>query len=297
MRFVPQIEVWTRLPNDWDQRVLNARQKVWSKMIEADLAARKKKLTDDERRAAVAAARAKAITSQSTLWSDLGKLIRDIENQKCWYCEMDQIRSDMPVDHFRPKNRVAECKEHPGYHWLAFDWENYRFSCTFCNSRRVDVKTSGGKQDHFPLVDPNARRMGPKDTTIETPMLLDPCKLDDTRLLTFHKNGLAASRSNEKESTEYKRVHKSIELYHLNHDRLETLRTTIAKQILDYVGRVERIEAQAAKTQNDEDDIVRCKTEIIMLVRNKANLCTAARIYLEEFKNIAWVADIISRDF
>ena len=297
MRFVPQIEVKLSLPNDWQAQVLSARHKVWAKMIEADEKARSDGLDDNKRRAAVVSARAKAITSQSKLWSDLGKVIRHIENEKCWYCEMGETRSDMPVDHFRPKNSVAECDDHPGYYWLAFEWTNFRFSCTYCNSRRVDVETSGGKQDHFPLLVPAARRMSSSDKTKEHPVLLDPCVLKDTKLLTYHKNGLPAAKTTDRDSDEYQRVHKSIELYHLDHYRVSRKRKTIAAKIEEYVQRVEDIESQATRSENDEETIMTCKTEIILLAREKADLCTVTRIYLEEYRRIPWVADIIGRDF
>src|SRR3954447_3584099 len=97
--------------------------------------------------------RATVINKGGDVWRDAGRAAARLTAGRCWYCDMRQVRSDMPVDHFRPKGRVAEEKSHPGYWWLAFDWKNFRYSCTFCNSRRVDVDSGseGGKQDHFPL--------------------------------------------------------------------------------------------------------------------------------------------------
>ena len=100
-----------------------------------------------------------------------------LSDDKCWYCESKQIRLDRHVDHYRPKNSVAECADHPGYWWLAFRSYNYRYSCTYCNSRRVDQRSgqAGGKADHFPLRDESRRAFSPDDPIDdEQPTLLDP---------------------------------------------------------------------------------------------------------------------------
>jgi hypothetical protein len=104
------------------------------------------------------------------------------------------VRSDNAVDHYRPKSRVAECPKHPGYWWLAFDWTNYRFSCTFCNSLRRDDQTEslGGKKDRFPLRDESRRAFGPDDTLDdEEPVLLDPTWFGDPPILWFDEDGRA----------------------------------------------------------------------------------------------------------
>lgn len=61
--------------------------------------------------------RPKAINDRSALWSDLKTALREVSHRKCWYCESREDRSDNAVDHYRPKNRVAECMDHEGYWW------------------------------------------------------------------------------------------------------------------------------------------------------------------------------------
>src|SRR5688572_20560587 len=117
-----------------------------------------------------------ALINKKRIWGQLNELLGKLSNEKCWYCESTQKRSDMAVDHFRPKNSVAEDKA-DGYWWLAFDWKNYRYSCTYCNSRRVgDEGETGGKQDHFPLLgDRGTAEQSVKDLDArEKPALLDP---------------------------------------------------------------------------------------------------------------------------
>lgn len=46
----------------------------------------------------------------------LEKLFHD----KCAYCESSTLAgADWDVEHYRPKGRVAERPDHPGYYWLA----------------------------------------------------------------------------------------------------------------------------------------------------------------------------------
>lgn len=142
MKYISLDELATRLPQGWQENAAAALAEV-------------AKATDNER--------ADKINEYRTVWSDLRQALGELSHRACWYCETRQDRSDKAVDHFRPKNRVAEAADHPGYWWLAFEWRNYRYSCTYCNSRRrsADRVTVGGKQDHFPLVQEQERIFAP----------------------------------------------------------------------------------------------------------------------------------------
>jgi 5-methylcytosine-specific restriction endonuclease McrA len=181
--------------------------------------------------------RSAAIDKKSNIWRDLKDDLADLRSRKCWYCESIQDRSDNAVDHYRPKNRVAESPEHGGYWWLAFCWKNYRYTCTFCNSRRVDQDggTAGGKHDHFPLWD-EAKRCQSKDGNLddEQPMLLDPCQEDDPDHLWFNEDGSPAANPTicgEPGTCASERVVQSISLYHLDHVDLTERRAALCKQI------------------------------------------------------------------
>ena len=78
------------------------------------------------------------IGSHSDVWRDCKASLKQASFDKCYYCEMKDIRSDGAVDHYRPKSK---------YKWAAFHFDNFRFACTYCNSRRKDQKTGeiGGK--------------------------------------------------------------------------------------------------------------------------------------------------------
>lgn len=167
----------------------------------------------------------KLINANAALWKELKSELAKLFNFKCWYTEAPQAGTDVDVDHYRPKGRVAELIKtdvpHPGYWWLAFKPMNYRYSCIVANRRRCDVETGnvGGKADHFPIADEKHRAWKPCDPhDDEQPDLLDPCKTTDVALLTFKEDGEAMPRfSSDTKPRLYRRAHTSINYYHLNH--------------------------------------------------------------------------------
>ena len=118
MRYIPLDGL--KFPENWEERARKAQGVI-------------KDLTPEER--------TKRVNACAYIWHELKEELEKCSHHKCWYCESNQDRSDNNVDHFRPKGRVTECPDHEGYWWLAFIWTNYRFSCTFCNSRRKDPET------------------------------------------------------------------------------------------------------------------------------------------------------------
>lgn len=157
----------------------------------------------------------------ANVWRELKNNLAELfPDEKCWYCETRCTRDDNAVDHFRPKGGVRDAEEpHSGYRWLAFDYRNFRYSCRFCNERRVNVQggTAGGKADRFPLLDESKRVYtdGPCDD--EQPVLLDPCDPTDWRLLGCKlENGKPCSTSQD--AVEQRRVEESIEILHLHHE-------------------------------------------------------------------------------
>lgn len=68
---------------------------------------------------------------------------------KCAYCESHNYPE---IEHYRPKGRVTEDTNHPGYYWLCYEWTNLIPSCHDCNA-------VNGKLNQFPIL--GTRLMGP----------------------------------------------------------------------------------------------------------------------------------------
>jgi uncharacterized protein (TIGR02646 family) len=189
MRWVDLKDVEDLLPQEWFDDVRAAEQ-----TLEAAKGA-------DELR--------DALKKAASVWQSLKPVLESVMSKKCWYCETRNLRSDNAVDHFRPKSR---------YWWLAFRYENLRFSCTFCNSRRIDKTggTEGGKAAEFPIVGVVAT--GKADSLdAERSVLLDPCNQRDPNLLWFDDTGRPVTNPVlEGRPGIDERVDASVRLYHLD---------------------------------------------------------------------------------
>lgn len=185
----------------------------------------------------------------SVVWRELKDGLADLLHDKCWYCESPVDRSDNAVDHFRPKNSVSDAvNQHDGYRWLAFDETNFRYACTFCNSRRKDQErgTAGGKADRFPLINEAQRVYVAGSIAAEQPLLLDPCEISDWRLLGCHQeNGHPCATSTDALSK--RRAEESIEIYHLHYEPTCKRRHTAAVQLIADVDEGKRLFDLAAQ--------------------------------------------------
>jgi uncharacterized protein (TIGR02646 family) len=173
----------------------------------------------------------------SEIWADLKQELADLSHQKCWYCESRQTRADNAVDHFRPKSK---------YPWRAFSIENFRFSCTFCNSRRMNPETEEveGKGDFFPLLDGSQRASREADIPYEQPVLLDPCVAADVGLLDFRTDGTPCPVQ-PLQPIIRERVSKSIKLYHLDHPELNEQRRVLALKLDEWINNADRLYPRA----------------------------------------------------
>ncbi|EGR0412664.1 hypothetical protein O1D52_002427 [Vibrio cholerae] len=225
--------------------------------------------------------------ASSKVWRDFYDLLPDVYKRKCWYCEAEDIRSDMPVDHFRPKNKVEDDKQHDGYWWLAFDWQNYRCACTFCNSRRVFDETEGGKACRFPLENPEDRAFAPSDQVKlrnERPYFLDPFNPDDEKLLWFDNDGLPEAKPAATAEQKLK-VENSIEIFHLHETRITRARNKVRLEV----------ERQIRKIK-DNDDVPSAKAKLRRMVRDTEKLSRAAVVYLRAHRELPEVKDILNLD-
>lgn len=239
------------------------------------------------------------IDKRAKVWHALKDALAEVSYDKCWYCETSQIRSDNNVDHFRPKNSVVERKaDHSGYWWLAFDFENYRYSCTFCNSRRKDVTTglAGGKHDHFPIRDETRRACSPTDDLdLEEPLLLDPIVGGDPGHLWFEPDGRVVSRFADTVSPlAHARATISIRLLHLDHYQLKRRRSKLYKKIARLVKAGTKfwdgVLSGDAQRRQGFDMVMK---ELISLSKPDAEYSSAARAYISGFKNKPWIEAVL----
>ena len=79
--------------------------------------------------------------------------LEEIQKNKCCYCETKSTRSNIDVEHFRPKkaysSRFKGESLFTGYFWLAYEWDNLFLSCQVCNQIF--------KNDFFPVRDETTR--------------------------------------------------------------------------------------------------------------------------------------------
>lgn len=133
---------------------------------------------------------------------------------KCAYCEQiitgDQ-RGD--IEHYRPKGAVTDAEDrrvmvsvdgenrvHPGYYWLAYEWENLLPACVRCNQRNIAMDGSRiGKRNRFPVEGDHA--FTPGGEALEKPLLLHPCLDDPEEHLELDGTGLLIGKTDRGEAT------------------------------------------------------------------------------------------------
>lgn len=97
--------------------------------------------------------------------------LEKIQHNKCCYCETKSTRSNMDVEHFRPKTAYSKTFKgnsyYPGYFWLAYDWNNLFLACQVCNQIF--------KNDFFPIEDEETRaQLNNLSTENELPFFVHP---------------------------------------------------------------------------------------------------------------------------
>jgi hypothetical protein len=142
------------------------------------------------------------------LWGRLKKwfLIHVFAN-KCAYCEGKyEAHAPQHAEHWRPKEAVTEPDTsgrevrvtrdgltHPGYWWLAYDWQNLVPACFYCN-------TGEGKGTKFPIdgtyvFSPEEGRDVPTLDAIEKPWLLHPWfGRNPEKHIGFYEDGTAYAK-------------------------------------------------------------------------------------------------------
>ncbi len=124
--------------------------------------------------------------------------------------------------------RLNDTRPHPGYFWLAYDWDNLLPSCILCNQlNRTPTNELIGKGNRFPTVGQHATAPG-EDLEAEQPLLLNPLKDDPAEHLVLDPTTGILGGKTEKGKT-------TIAVLGLNREGLLTYRKqTYQNVIRDY---------------------------------------------------------------
>ena len=281
MRHIKRSDLLGLLPSDWSAEATAALEKL-------------KTLPVDERSA--------FINERAELWSKVKKFLVQLSHGKCWYSEARIAPTELEIDHFRPKGRVAQASPpHRGYWWLAFEWQNFRLAYSLINKRRRDWRDDDvqGKGSFFPLLDETKRVPDTTPASIgnEKPLLLDPCDGADVQLLDYAvEDGLVLPK--EGRPVQRQRAERSIELYHLNEGTLIRDRHELYVAIKYLVGQVERLLTEedlrqlTPKEEEEYDDLI---NQIADQINSASRFSTFARACLRQLGDRGWNTELLAR--
>jgi hypothetical protein len=228
------------------------------------------------------------IFKKHPIWQELFIPLHNLSKGKCWYSEAKDIMSDRDIDHFRPKNEAKNLddKTRDGYWWLAFDYENYRFSSMYSNQKRYDkfdkTKGVGGKSSYFPLFPGSYVALTKLRLIDEDILLLDPIDEDDPCLLTFDESGYAIPNTTSPRDIE--RVKVSIRLYHLDHTPLKEERQKVWDKCQRVITEYQDINSLPEISISDKARISFLKKELKKMIDFDEELSAVAIACLEHNK-------------
>ena len=167
---------------------------------------------------------------------EVKRRLRADQHGKCAYCECRLNGDYGSVEHFRPKSGYAtesqpSAIQTPGYHRLAYSWDNLLLSCSTCNS--------SFKRNNFALADESRRAVPGDDVSGESPLLINPAAESPQDFLTVHRH-VAAPKPGLTEA-DRRRADYTISILGLNSrpDLLENRLRVMASH--ENAGRVRRI--------------------------------------------------------
>jgi hypothetical protein len=182
------------------------------------------------------AARRDFIKSKAPVWRAFGEYLAKMSYGKCWYSESPDPQSFFDVDHYRPKSEAKRSEsdvDKPGYEWLAFSWENFRYAANCSNrvSTNDDTGCVDGKGSWFPLLDDSPKACwDSRCEETERPVLLDPVKQADVDLIDVQAEGRMGP-SRLAVGSAIHRVTRSCELYGLNLPKIKEARQCVMREV------------------------------------------------------------------
>lgn len=209
--------------------------------------------------------------NKNPIWQDkiLFNALSGAMDGKCWYSEAKDLMSDRDIDHYRPKKEAKDIDGivRDGYWFLAYDWENYRFSSVYSNRLRKDKFTSEeisyGKGSYFPLKSGSVIAVTKKQTEDESPYLLDPTKKHDASLVSFNGFGCVVPSVPKTFTWDIMRVEVSIKYYHLDHHPLKRARSNRWKACQLKINKIKELCSDPNISTKDENTVELLKDELI----------------------------------
>jgi hypothetical protein len=219
------------------------------------------------------------IESKGRIWRSFGRYLAKMSYGKCWYTESNDPQSFFDVDHFRPKKeakRAEGIEDDDGYPWLAFSWDNFRYSAGRSNRLSKDEITDEtcGKGSWFPLLDGSVKaNWNNRCEATEAVLLLDPTVRDDLDLITIDAVGKIVPSWVCAGLIKKHRVKRSVEIYGLNLPKLVGARAKVMRDIeLAYQTLVEQL-----VEDNDSPALARHKEQLRQATMSDATYALAAR--------------------
>lgn len=223
------------------------------------------------------------IEKKAHVWRAFGRYLAKMSYGKCWYSESNDPQSFFDVDHFRPKKagRRADGVEDEGYPWLAFSWENFRYSAGRSNRLNTDETTEEvvGKGSWFPLQNGSVRaEWTNRCEAKEAAVLLDPTERNDVDLIDINaEDGRACPSVTCIGTAKLERAKRSIEIYGLNLGNLITARKRVMRDVQDDYQTLMDI-CQAGQ---DMDAVNRLRTKLRRATLPDAPYAKAARAKMQ----------------
>ncbi|MBU3025907.1 hypothetical protein [Zobellia galactanivorans] len=136
--------------------------------------------------------------------------LSQIYNNKCAFCENDTTAgASLQVEHYRPKAKVTEDVNHPGYYWLGYEWSNLLYACSKCNRSKANffpIKSTGTRITSpcfisTGVIDYDKSRTYFVDYLKEEPLIINPEVTCPRKHITFLPTGKIKGNTDEGKET------------------------------------------------------------------------------------------------